>query len=91
MTDTKPKPVHGFRLGKCRAAVWDNTTDKGARYNVTFSKLYLDKDGKWRDTSSFGRGDLLLLAELARQTASFLYQKEVGPEKPEEAEEPDEE
>jgi hypothetical protein len=73
MTDTKAKPIHEMRIGRVRAAVWENTTEKGTYPTVTFSKLYMDKDQKWRDSTSFAKEDLLLLAELARQTAGILY------------------
>ena len=32
---------------------------------MTFEKLYLNKDGQWRGTQSFGKDDLLLLAKVA--------------------------
>jgi hypothetical protein len=75
MTETKPKPIHEVRLGRVRAAVWQNTTDKGTRHNVTFSKLYKDPDGHWKDTASFGKEDLLLLAELARMAFHDLWER----------------
>lgn len=70
----KKKPIHEIRLGKVRAAVWENGTDGDhVRYSVTFSKLY--KDGEqWRDTSSFGRQELLLLGKVADLAHTFLHQ-----------------
>jgi len=64
-----------------RAAIWQNATEKGTRYNVTFSKLYLDKEQNWKDTTSFGKEDLLLLAEVARQAAGILYGDELDQDK----------
>ena len=47
-------PVHEVRLGRIKAAVWENTTENGVRHNVTLSRLY--KDGtQWKDSASFGR------------------------------------
>ncbi len=70
----KKKPIHEIRLGKVRAAVWENGTDSDrVRYSVTFSRLY--KDGEqWRDSSSFGRQELLLLAKVADLAHTFLHQ-----------------
>jgi hypothetical protein len=82
MTETKPKPTHEIRLGRVRAAVWQNANDKGTWSNVTFSKLYLDKDGQWKDTTSFGKEDLLLLAEAARLAANLLYRDEAEQARP---------
>ncbi len=71
----KKKPVHEIRLGKVRAAVWENDTEGGIRYGVTFSRLY--KDGEqWRDSSSFGRQELLLLAKVADLAHTFLHQQQ---------------
>ncbi len=68
----KAKPVHEVRLGHIKAAVWRNETEAGARYNVTFSRLYKDGD-QWGSTESFGRDDLLLLAKVADQTHSWIF------------------
>ena len=67
----KTKPIHEVRLGSIKAAVWKNETETGARYNVTFSRLY--KDGEqWKSTDSFGREELLLLAKVADQAHSWV-------------------
>jgi hypothetical protein len=76
MSEAKQKPIHEIRLGRVRAAVWKNTGETGTWSSVTFSKLYKGKDGKWQDTGSFGREDLLPLAEVARQVAFLLYNEE---------------
>ena len=63
------KPIDEVRLGRIKAAIWQNEvqTDDGTfvRYGVTFERLYLNADGQWRGTSSFGKDDLLLLAKVA--------------------------
>lgn len=70
----KKKPVHEIRLGKVRAAIWENGTDSDrVRYSVTFSRLY--KDGEqWRDSSSFSRQELQLLGKVADLAHTFLHQ-----------------
>ena len=71
MTDTTTRPVHQIRLGRIRAAIWENDTEIGIRHNVTISRLY--KDGEeWRDTESFGRDDLLLLGKVADLAHSWI-------------------
>jgi hypothetical protein len=70
----KKKPIHEIRLGKVRAAIWENGTDNDrVRYSVSFSRLYKDGD-QWRDSSSFGRQELLLLAKVADLAHTFLHQ-----------------
>ena len=64
------KPVDEVRLGRVKAAIWQNEHTAGdgstfVRYGVTFERLYLNGDGQWRGTSSFGKDDLLLLAKVA--------------------------
>ena len=57
------RPVHEIRLGRVRAAIWENETQHGIRHNVTVSRLY--KDGaNWKDSNSFGRDDLPLVGKV---------------------------
>jgi hypothetical protein len=71
----KKKPIHEIRMGKIRAAVWENDTEKGGVIrSVTFSRLYKDGD-KWRDSSSFGRQELLLLMKVADLAHTYLHQQ----------------
>ena len=43
---SKKKPIHEIRLGRVRAAIWENETSNGTRHNVTFSRLYRDPKTK---------------------------------------------
>ena len=68
------KPVHEVRLGRVRAAVWENASAKGVMHSVTFSRLYKDDaTGQWADSASFGRDDLLLLAKVADLAHSWVH------------------
>ena len=67
-----PKPISEVRIGRVKAAIWPNGTDGRTRHNVTFSRLY--KDGEeWKNTQSFSRNDLLLLAKVADQAHSRIF------------------
>ena len=33
------KPIHEIRMGRIKAAIWQNETDNGIRYNVTVGRL----------------------------------------------------
>ena len=58
-----------------KAAIWPNETDDGlVRHNATFSRLYKDTDDQWQSTQSFGRGALLVLAKLADQAHSRIFE-----------------
>ena len=60
------KPVAEVRIGAVKASIWQNETDRGRWHSVNFSRLYKDGDD-WKNSSSFGRDDLLLLAKVADQ------------------------
>ena len=78
-TAANRKPIHEIRMGRIKAAIWQNETDNGIRYNVTIGRLY--KDGSdWKQTESFGRDDLPVLAKVADQAHSFIFQKQQEPE-----------
>ena len=66
-TDTKTRPVHELRMGRIRAAIWANETQNGTRHNVTVSRIYKDGD-VWKDSTSFGRDDLPLVAFRQRES-----------------------
>ena len=73
MAQEKARPVHEIRLGRIRAALWENTTEKGIRHNVTVSRLY--KDGEqWKDSSSFGREDLPLVMKVLDLAHTWNYE-----------------
>ena len=77
-----PKPVAEVRIGRVKATVWPNETKQGrTRHNVTFSRLYRDGE-KWKQTQSFGRNDLLVLAKVVDQahTRIFELQQEEQPQ-----------
>jgi hypothetical protein len=71
----KQRPVHELRMGRIRAAIWENQTDNGIRHNATFTRLYKDESDQWKDSASFGRDDFLLLAKLADQVHSWVFEQ----------------
>ena len=73
MPKQKQQPVHEIRLGAVKAATWENETSVGVRHNVTVSRLY--KEGEeWRNTDSFGRDDLPLVAKVVDQAHSWIFE-----------------
>lgn len=66
--EVKKRPVHEIRMGRIRAAIWPNQTESGVRHNVTISRLYKDGDD-WKDSTSFGRDDLPLVAQSLRPSS----------------------
>ncbi len=69
------KPVHEIRMGRIKAAIWENQSqNNGVMYNVTLSRLYRD-DGQWKDSASFGRDDLPLVEKVADQAHGWIFQQ----------------
>jgi hypothetical protein len=72
--ETKNRPVHEIRFGRIRAAIWQNETENGPRHNVTITRLYKDGD-EWKDSTSFGRDDLPLVAKVCDQAHSWIFEQ----------------
>jgi hypothetical protein len=68
-------PVKTFRLGRIKAAVWENEADQKKYFNVTFAQTYVDEAKNYHDTDSFGRDDLPLVAKLADQAHTFIFEQ----------------
>ena len=78
-TINNSSPVQIFRLGRIKAAVWENEADNKKFYNVTFTRTYLGSDKKFHDTDSFGRDDLPLIAKLANEAHTYIFTRLAEP------------
>ncbi len=74
-TSTGKLPVKALRLGRIKAAIWENEADQKKFYNVTFARTYMDDAKNFHDTDSFGRDDLPLVAKLADQAHTFIFER----------------
>lgn len=72
-TSVRSKPVHEIRMGRIKVAIWENETQNGTRHNVTVSRLYRDGD-QWKDSNSFGRDDLPLVAKVVDQAHTWIFE-----------------
>jgi len=68
-------PIRTLRLGRIKAAIWENGTEDRAFCSVTFSRTYMDEEKRFRDSDSFGRDDLLVLAKLADNAHTFICER----------------
>ena len=74
MAKNKQQPAHEIRMGSIKATIWENQTTAGMRHNVTVSRIY--KDGEeWKQTDSFGRDDLQLLAKVVDLAHTWIFQQ----------------
>ncbi len=70
--NTTKRPVHEVRMGRIKAAIWENKTEQGMRHNVSITRIY--KDGNaWKDSTSFGRDDLPLVTKIADLAHMWIY------------------
>ena len=58
-----------------KAAVWENEADQKKFFNVTFARTYMDEARNFHDTDSYGRDDLPLVAKLADQAHTFIFER----------------
>ena len=76
-TKAKARPVHEIRLGRIKAAIWENETQNGSRHNVTLTRIYKDGD-QWKDSTSFGRDDLPLVAKVVDRAHTWIFENSGG-------------
>jgi len=71
------QPVYVIRFGLIKASIWQNQTRSGERHNVTVTRIFRDGD-LWRESTHFGRDDLLLLAKVIDVAHTWIYQQATG-------------
>jgi hypothetical protein len=70
----KEKPVHEVRIGRVKAVICVNQTESGLRHNVTLKRIFKrDGSSAWEQSDSFGRDDLPLVMEVARQAWLWIF------------------
>ena len=70
------RPVHEVCLGRICGAVWEQPgTDGRTWHTVTLSRIYQTDAGTWARSESFGRTDLPLVAKVADQCHTWMYQQ----------------
>lgn len=71
-------PIKTIRLGRIKAAVWENGSEERTFCNVKFTRTYMDEQKKFHDADTFGRDDLLALSKLADQAHTFICERQSG-------------
>jgi hypothetical protein len=66
------RPVKNIRHGNVEIAIWRNEGEKGPFYSASAPAIRYNDNGEWKDGSSFGRHDLLDLAEVSREAATEI-------------------
>lgn len=69
------QPIDHIRFGSVQAAIWRNVDGEGrVRYGVTVEKRYVNGDGEWHSTNSFGRDDLPVLCKAVDHAHTRIYE-----------------
>jgi len=61
------RPIETIRDGKLSASIWQNQSEKGVFYSVTFERVYTGEDGNAKSATSFSGSELLRISHLARR------------------------
>ncbi len=67
-------PVHVVKRGAIEAAVWERQDNNGAtRFQISLSRSYRTREGKWARTATFDRRDLPAVLECTEQAQSWVH------------------
>lgn len=78
-------PLRVLRLGRVKASIWENAAEDRPYYTVKFTRTYVDDQKQFKDSDSFGRDELLLLAKLADLAHTFVYEQAATHARPQES------
>ncbi len=68
----RQKPVLEYRAGRIKGAVWSNSGKEGPWFSVTITRSYMDGNKQWKSAASFGKDDLLVVAEVCRKCWQWI-------------------
>lgn len=68
------QPVNEIRLGRVKATIWENETEKGPRHNTQIAVLYKNDEG-WQSTDNYSRDDLPLVMKVADMAHTWIYEQ----------------
>jgi hypothetical protein len=68
-TSANRRPVENIRHGTVEIAIWRNQGENGVFHTASAPAIRYKEGEEWKEGSSFGRHDLLDLAEAAREAA----------------------
>jgi hypothetical protein len=84
------KPVEVLRDGALKLSIFRNEGEQGPSYSMVPGRLYTDKEGQVRETSSFGGAEALRMAHLmTKGHERVLHHREQDKEQGKEQQAPD--
>lgn len=73
-------PIKKFTAGGITASVWENKKDDETFKTITIQKRYKDKDGNFKDSTSFNTNDVRKLECVLGKAYEFIVMKELNGE-----------
>ena len=73
MATLNKKPIHKIQIGRIQASIWEQTSEKGKFFTVSFSCSY-KKDEQWKNGHSFQGHDLDALIDAAIDAKEWMRQ-----------------
>lgn len=75
--EKQPPPVYQLRSGVLSVSIWEQNGSNGIFYRVTAQRAYKPEgEETWKHTDSFGRDDILTIAELMRGAWNWIGRRE---------------
>ena len=68
-TSANRRPVENIRHGNVEMAIWRNQGENGVFHTASAPTIRYKEGEEWKEGSSYGRHDLLDMAEAAREAA----------------------
>jgi hypothetical protein len=76
------KPAHTIRAGVLSVSIWRQDGSNGTFYRCNAQRAYKpDGEEEWKHTDSFGRDDLLIVAELMTTAWQWIRRAEAEAKK----------
>jgi hypothetical protein len=71
------QPAQTYRIGRIQGTIWKNQSDKGDWFSVSITRSYKDnsKPPQWKQATTFGKDDLLTVAEVTRMCFHFIVRQ----------------
>jgi hypothetical protein len=70
-------PAHKIRVGNLHVTIWRNTSEKGNTfYTLDPARSYKNGDETWKESTSLGQDDALIMAELLRQAWAWISRQQ---------------
>ena len=69
---TNNQPTQTLRCGNIKATIWQNTSENGPFFSITFFRPFKDQSGAWRNGTSFGLNDPEALVTVACDAKEWI-------------------